>query len=339
MFGLIDDLQHDRYKKLEFALESYDCALPPTHENNESILKKVNILCLELSRLQDKHAALTKTLISERRLIWFKETILDYKLIPPQHKNSILEYLTQQYYYFIEIILCCDQIAMKDAIHLKSAVLQIMSRPMGQRLILKLNQQCKIIEVVYGDSLSVDRCVKKPENSTSGSCMKYFLYYLFWSKREDVADVKTDSLKKIIFYYPRDYHMAEPHIIAGLKGQLICDTFLTNIAHEFSHCLNHFREKTKSFLLCQLNSAVYHLYSDNPWTNGEEYQTIEQTKSSENAIRAEHNLSLRGGHIGAGLKQYDKIVKIAFFAQLRRANVAEFDKVYFVNLSDIGKVL
>ena len=305
-FADIDNQEHELYQTITNILNRHDSTQPP--ENQTELFDAVRCHYQESIQLQEKHAQSVRALVEARGSIWVQtitqETTKGKPLIPPHDKTGHQQFLTNQYYLFINQTLDLSKITPEDAIHIQSYVLKIMSRPKGQKLIIKLNRTSGTFHVERMDCLCVNRL---DLDTDSGMCTDKTWFRSYLTDRSSYKEYskKGAPCLRVRLGYPETFHRGALTFTAADKDQDGLITFgvpFIDFAHELIHGLHFFRGTNRRKIIFRhfFNSPTFHLYNRSPTTlfaDTEEYWTIKLAQSSENTFRLEHSLPLREGYI------------------------------------------
>jgi hypothetical protein len=275
----IDVVEHDIYKEIDRLL-----AIPNIFgtEAVDSLVKLDNILD-SLLKLRMKYP-----------FPYFKE--INMPLVPSGHSPET--FMKQQYIFFMEKCLDVSEMSSDELAKINAYVLQIISRPAGQRLILRLNHLaqtngCKIKAVSilgYGsmaasaDPASRQTSIPKIPHP-SGNPYKQFHELTPYTKTTLLTPTKPRSFIDKLDFGKSSAYSYKP-------------TFIS-FSHELIHCLHFFRGTDR--LRMPFSAAHQSTIIPPIMTSPEELWTIDMGRNlSENKIRQEHDLKPRFSHNKTG---------------------------------------
>lgn len=303
LFGQLYESELRCYQQINDLLGSYDFS--KSYEAQTEIFIKIQNIHRELAELQKSHIRETLLLKKTQQSFWVNT--VNHALIPPDRKGLEFQYLQEEYFYFITKLLVLDGLDEDDNNLINSLILKLISQPKGQELILELNRFGRenpslSFQVKYGKTLSVD------SNRT-------------YNKK---------SATSIPITIPRNFITSNVLFFPGKDVSLVYEILFIAFGHELIHCLNFLKNKNNRSqkIPCMPTEALYHLYDRGVVADKEEYDTIEMADLSENSLRGEHKLPLRGGHIHAESIDRAKMIELAVLSKMRKG-VTDFKNMHF----------
>jgi hypothetical protein len=223
-------------------------------------------------------------------------------VIPENNKSEPALYLREQYHHFMDHTLAFR----KEGINKEDVAVcirKLMSQPIGQRLIVKLNQLneqygcCVTVTAQAQGSLAV-RPIEGSMRSETAATM---------NKDEQLSsplklfDYPKKAWNKIELFYPPQFWKDPQYFFKALDfGKNKCMVFkpaFISIGHELTHALHFFRGKDRCKMPFPVAADKHTemLFGKNT----EELWTIDLGNISENKLRQEHGMQQRYSHIRA----------------------------------------
>lgn len=320
LMSYIDNLQHTAYKAIEEQYAKFD---PDASKNAQiDFFKKIINIKSQLRTLEFIHVDLTKKL-NEKGAVYFKdENIIALSKYTYKYGRHEKRNVRDHYYQLLEKISNSEDLKKQDLEFVKSLLMQIVSRPEGQKLIIKLNSLLEkkgaTIKIMpnreFGCSSPMGGDAKEnlDVGNESGTDVDY-------RKAIKSATIKTDGAKECTVFINMEYlksmSVINTEAYASME-QGLTDTgppFIL-LAHELIHATHTITGSARSdfasfFEAVEKNKdttmdILYPKARTKLGNSAEEYWTIEGGKICENSIRKEHGFSSRTGHIslapGAG---------------------------------------
>jgi hypothetical protein len=225
-------------------------------------------------------------------------------VIPETRQAEPALYMREQYHHFMDNCFTFKNNST-DREDIAVCIRKLMSQPIGQRLIVKLNQLnekygCRItVTAQPNGNLAVRPVDGSQRNETPAMTDK---------TEEAVAALKFfDAPRKAwnkieLLYPPKFWQDAQQYVFKTLDfGKNKCLVFkppFISIGHELTHALHFFRGKDRCkmpFPVVDPNQHTNMLFMKNT----EELWTIDLGNISENKLRQEHGIHLRYSHIRA----------------------------------------
>lgn len=345
-FMLFDKLYkktHELYQKLGDVLMGYDFSKTPEQQRNLlDLLLKLNY---ELKELDELHRQATASLLQAGSAIWVREFSPSCPKCLAEEK---LNYLTQQYRYFVNRVLDASKVSSVDQEYIKSLVLQLMTDPCGQNLIVELNSVVDLkagvrIAVRFGKSLGVILRDDAQQTASVSSHPQLF---------------KPNAAKTLLIDYPENYHIQNLLLQAAVDSKVTPITYqpqFVAFAHELIHCLHILKGNSQQFdefpdgfagpIYCAYSNlpscifppSVKELLTVEGWSRkGAEVSGASGGTICENVIRAEHGIPKRGSHAQVELDpQYDFVKgmrHLAFISRLR-AGETDFSNMFLAEIA------
>ncbi|KTC81969.1 M91 family zinc metallopeptidase [Legionella cincinnatiensis] len=319
LIAVVGDLQHAAYKAIEEQYAKFD----PNASKDEQIKFYKNIIHIkaQLRELEFVHLELTKEL-NEKKLIYVKNeesiSLNEKYILDGLKEKAPKEIVRENYYQLLEKIGENKKLKESDRAFINSLLMQIIARPEGQNLIVKLNWllETKAAKLnmapsqEFGCSSSLAGAAKERldylDSSLDEPSLKNIIKKATMTS-EGTKDVSVlmdmNYLKSMAFLNTESY--ASPEV--GLTD--LGPPFIL-LAHELIHAthnvtgsargnFNSFYEgidKTDDYLL----GLLYPKESDKKVGDAaEEYWTIEAGQLCENSLRRENGFSDRTGHVSA----------------------------------------
>jgi hypothetical protein len=285
-----DVLEHQIYRNIDEILATFEVKGTKVVAD---IYDEVTALNNKLSALHDLHI--------KHPVLFFHN--FNPTIIPADRAAEPARYLREQYHHFMDHCLVFGK-GSKEKENLGVFVRKLMSQPIGQRLIVKLNEMnekngCTIslteqlqgvlgVQPVAGSERSVNTAMTNTGGNTV-SPLKLF-------------DYPRTSWNKIQMFYPPGFWNDTQFIFKALDfGKNKCLAFkppFISIGHELTHVLHFFRGKDRGKMPFVTANADQH--ADTLFIkNTEELWTIDLGNISENKLRQEHGIDLRYSHIRA----------------------------------------
>ncbi|OJV92914.1 MAG: hypothetical protein BGO43_07620 [Gammaproteobacteria bacterium 39-13] len=314
LVACIDSLQHAAYKAIE---EQYAKFNPEANQSEQiEFYERIINIKTQLRALEFIHIDLTKKL-NEKGLIYVKEennvalSKYSYKYAKSEKRN-----LHDHYYQLLEKIKSNNELGKTELEFINSLLMQIISRPEGQKLIIKLNSQLEKngakIQILpsreFGCSSPLEGEAK--ENVDVELSPESQLDYKKVLKK---TTIKSDGAKKCVVFINMD-HLKSISAI-NTEAYASMDQGLTDtgpasvlLAHELIHATHVLAGSARSdfkpfFDVMNKRSdpvmdILYPKASNTRLGNSaEEFWTIEGGNICENNIRKEHGFANRTGHI------------------------------------------
>ncbi|KTC80683.1 hypothetical protein Lche_2703 [Legionella cherrii] len=316
----IDHLNHAAYEAIEEQYSKFD----PNFNIEEQLQFFKRIIAIKniLRELQVIHNELTKSLCQKSAIYIHNEDdiSLNEKYILPELKGKkTKEIVRANFYQLLENIKNNNSLSTAEADYVYSLLMQIVSRPGGINLIVKLNyllttKEAKLVLTPSNDfecSMAAAGFAKiNPNYSSKSITPEQELRTIL--KRETVPGV---GVKKILIGI--DFRYNDKISSLNLDTYASTGNGLTDagppfilLAHELIHGLHNLTGKARYNF-----SPFFHgpQYRDDPLMSllypmsslfslgpaAEEYWTIEEGNLCENVIRKEHGYFFRTGHISA----------------------------------------
>ncbi|MCW8387661.1 hypothetical protein OQJ15_15235 [Fluoribacter dumoffii] len=316
----LDQLQHAAYEAIEEHYSQFNPAA--SKEEHFHFFKKILRIKNVLRELQNLHNDLTQKL-GERSMIYIQDEQkinLNDKIILPELKGKEpKEIVRANFYQLLENITRNNSLNSAETNYITSLLMQLVSRPAGIKLIVKLNYllASKDAQLILKPSKNFE-CSMTAEGLASASPE-------FTSKSFSPEDDFKTILKKatirgrgaqrvrvgIDFNYNNSISALNLETYAS-TGNGLTDSgpAFVLMGHELIHAMHNLLGKARHnfSLFFQGNN-----YQDDPLMNAlyptsslysygsaaEEYWTIEGAVLCENSIRNEHGFFRRTGHISA----------------------------------------
>ncbi len=327
-FEQLDAAEAKLCHQMALCLANYKVNHAPSVQNE--FFKEVEQLLLKFN---DCHQARAQAIKQGVTILWVKQ--LGTQAALKATRTVTAEYLTQEYQFFLQTALDITSMHEDDVFSIHALIFKIMSRPVGQRLILNLNRLSRLhnatIQVNYGDYLSV----KLIGDSGAGLCVDSGKLNVvdeesqwnetLYRKQYKQYETKGQALKAIVLTYPKNFFDRPLTFCAGIEVPLVCLVPFISFAHELIHVMHYFRGKNRAKLKTQhdIQSPLYHLYRHSAFfALPEEFWSIELGKLSENALREEHDLPKRGSYCGAekaGLQFFERLKMIVMLGAKRQS--------------------
>ncbi|MBI2792790.1 MAG: hypothetical protein HYX61_12595 [Gammaproteobacteria bacterium] len=313
LMSYIDNLQHAAYKAIEEQYAKFD---PDASKNAQiDFYKRIINIKAQLRTLEFIHGDLTRKL-NEKGAVYFKDennialSKYTYKYGRNEKRN-----VREHYYQLSEKISNSNDLQSQDLEFVKSLLMQIISRPEGQKLIIKLNSLLEkkgaTIKIMpsheFGCSSPMAGDAK--ENLDVGNESGTEVDYKKTIKR---ATIKTDGAKECTVFINMEY--LKSMSLINTEAYASMEHGLTDsgppfilLAHELIHATHIITGSARSdfasfFEAVEKNKdttmdVLYPKARTKLGNSAEEYWTIEGGKICENSIRKEHGFSSRTGHI------------------------------------------
>ncbi|WP_416209922.1 hypothetical protein [Legionella sp. PATHC035] len=316
----VDHLNHAAYAAIEEQYSKFD----PNFDKDEQLQFFKRIIAIKniLRELQVIHNELTKNLCEKSEIYIHHEAdiSLNEKYILPEFKGKKpQEIVRANFYQLLENIKNNNSLSTEETDYVNSLLMQIVSRPGGINLIVKLNymlttKEAKLLLTPSNDfecSMAAAGFAKiNPNFSSKSLTPEQELRTIL--KRETVPGV---GVKKI--HIGIDFRYNDKISFLNLDAYASAGNGLTDagppfilLAHELIHGLHNLTGKARynfapffhgpQYRDDPLMSLLYpmsSLFSLGP--AAEEYWTIEEGNLCENVIRKEHGYFFRTGHISA----------------------------------------
>jgi len=314
LVAYVDSLQHAAYKAIEAQYAKFN----PEANRSEQIefYERIINIKTQLRALEFIHIDLTKKL-NEKGLIYIKEennVVLNkysYKYGKGEKRN-----LHDHYYQLLEKIKSNNELRKTELEFINSLLMQIISRPEGQKLIIKLNSQLEKngakIQILpsreFGCSSSLEGEAKEKVdvNLSPESQLDY-------KQVVKKSTIKSDGAKKCVVFINMDHLKSISAINTDAYASIdqgLTDTGPASVllAHELIHATHALagsaRSDFKPFFDVMtkrgdpIMEVLYPKASNTRLGNSaEEFWTIEGGNICENNIRKEHGFANRTGHI------------------------------------------
>lgn len=341
-FKELHDNEAEIYYKITALFKTYDLKLPSNKQLN--LFKKIHAWHKNLSKLQRQRIELVREIITveKEKPIYVKTSINnvmiqqyqeEVELIKNQKnwqnyggklynifcnffsksilkpKKNQLDYLSEQYHFFINKVIDFTKINDFDKLHLCALILRIMATPIGQRLILKLNlvkyKRGNIkIAVKYGKGFTLQASLKRKDRAKC-QCKDSDLMPEGDSRQAyKNYGKKGQPIDQVFVIIPENYLSKPADIVAGkTKIGLVYQPQFISLLHEFIHCLHKLRGRDRNILTFRhsMRSPMYYLYYNGLFASIEEKWTIAHANISENTAREQNGLPLRLGLLGKTL--------------------------------------
>ncbi len=306
----LDFIEHQLYQEIERLAQptGEDKILSGVNSNFDAIVRDIQ-LTLELLSIR-----------CHLPFLYFTE--IDEGLMPDDLKEgkasiSPVKFIRQEFEFFITHCLKFTKADKKHHLYIVALIRQLISRPVGQRLMIELNQFARKHH---------DISISLSEMSTS---------WFSTEASQKKGDAKSYWSAQLT--YSSNFYAFEPHNLCDLFNYgkihyLALRIPFINFGHELIHVLNFFKGTHK------LNTPIPVSYSDIvipqffPGRGGfEELWTIALADINENSLRAAHGLNPRFSHLSLALFIYG--LPTNFLTQIRSylektLSPAEYDDFY-----------
>jgi|GEM_PF-4641169 len=281
----IDALEYLIYQKINEILKTSDIFNNPTFDD-----------FLELDKI-------LKQLFELRIMypfLYFKE--INKQLIPKGYTMTPESFMSEQFNFFIKHCLDLSELPTNQQLQIYVLIVQIMSRPIGQRLIVRLNQMkqhsekiIKLKNYLGGNSSAslLTKALQPSKNSEISSGTPAAGFFLSYKRFKN-----NIKYKKVIIHFPKNAYERIPldSLDYGKQSNFAYKPLFISFAHELIHTLHflHGRDRQSMCFDERHGKIIENLFV----SNVEELWTIDLGRNlSENKLRKEWGLDQRYSHI------------------------------------------
>lgn len=277
------------YRNLQSLLNQLDVSLPLTAQSD--LLQRIADFNEQMGLVFKQEASHHQAIFNARGAVPV------YRYCADTHTLCTI---SDEFYFFIDNLLDLKNLEKEDVKCIHSQLFKLMTRPAGQHLIMKLNQYYRSDNAIritfnYGSSLKVS-----------------------------ITDAQAINLS-----YPKAFHEQNMEITAAEAGKITFMPCFVSLGHELVHVYHLVSgqlKRSKPFP-AHISTAKFHLYWNAFFADAEELSTIEDLETSENAIRREHQLYLRKGHLSATLNNQTKFSLLVLLTRMREG-YTDFRNLY-----------
>ena len=351
----IDKQQHQLFQDLNEELNTFD----PEGSKDEhmAIFKKALIIKKALIEIQYKHIEVSHKLAQNGKLYFADNCtmFLPEKYVLPSLKGkNPQEIIESSYFSLLSKIRDSSQLEEEDFKLVNSYLMELASRPQGQKLLVKFNYLLEKKNAPCSIS-AIDEFTVSRSGGATVTAKPDYKYNNFSSFKEIIKESSTKGkgVERINITVPKKYYESDAYFNVELaasndqrsRGLVDIGPGFLLFGHELIHAchflsgsakldINHFFAKIKN----DKNEAMATLYEfrdsnkkgepilKNNKESAEEFWTIEGAKLSENKLRNEHGLLNRIGH--GSVQPDDSYVGIKELIALGESQKANDDSIY-----------
>jgi hypothetical protein len=235
--------------------------------------------------------------------LYFKE--IDERLIPKGVTEPPESFMSEQFNFFIKNCLDLSALPQDQRLQIHALILQIISRPVGQRLIVRLNQMRRAtqdtiikVEMFLRSSADSSLAISPSEQPEDKEILPGNSFADF--SRPYKAFRTCAKYRKVMFWYPANacHRSAMSALNFGKETYFAYKPLFISFAHELIHALHFLRGRDR----CTMDFDERHgeIIKSLFVANVEELWTIDLGRNlSENRLRAEWGIDSRYSHTKA----------------------------------------